>query len=431
MNRAAKTIWFSVIALALLSPRISRAQEPAQDRPKGESAAAVFKQVLIEKGLDAAAAKFREMKADTSGAYNVDPRELLILGARQLPAEGKEVEGLELLRLLDEAYPDRAELKYRIGLACVLLGRKEEAQRNLIRTMEIDSTRTHIRWMIERLDERIDTARLGRANLEKYAPGQDLGIQGPYLGQEPPGDVPKVFAPGFVSTHLHEYSISFTPDGKEIYFSRGGSGTLVCRWEKDGWTAPIKVDLFGDSLECEEASVAPDGTRIYFNARKTLRHEREICRAARIGDGWGNPEKLFQGMYATATLDGTVYYTLTSGRPDYGVIGRVKPAGAGYTDPEVVGGEVNSERIDAHPCIAPDESFILFDSDRGRRYCLYVCFRRPDGSWGKAVCLGDHLGMPDLAGQAALSPDGKYIFFSYEGDMYWVSARKLGELKRE
>jgi hypothetical protein len=423
MRRAARIVGVLLPALVFFI-HLSLAQDPSER----QSAAAVFQRTLAERGLDDALATFHEMKSDTSGAYDFNPRELLRLAARELPWEGKPREGLALLKLLDEAYPDRPELKYRLGLAWIDLGDRREAEQSLRRTMELDSTQSHIRWMLDRLDERIETARLGRESMEKVGPGRSLGIQGGYLGQEPPGDVPRVFAPGIVSTHLHEYAMTISPDGKEIYFSRGGSGTLVCRREERGWTAPKAIRLFGDSLECEEASVAPDGMRIFFNARRTPRHEREICRAERIGDGWGNPEKLFQGMYATSSLDGTVYYTVTGGRPDYGVIGKVEPSETGYTETEPLGGEVNSDRIDGHPCIAPDESFIIFDSDRGGRFCLYVCYRQRDGSWGPATCLADHIPLPGLAGQAALSPDGKYLFFSYEGDMYWVDAGVLKEL---
>jgi hypothetical protein len=45
-------------------------------------------------------------------------------------------------------------------------------------------------------------------------------LSGPYLGQKPPGMAPEVFAPGIVSTAAHEFSCSFTPDGKEFYFTR-------------------------------------------------------------------------------------------------------------------------------------------------------------------------------------------------------------------
>jgi hypothetical protein len=203
MLASARALVFSIVASVLVCSGAGRAQAG----PDGESAAA---------------ARFHEMSSDTSGAYAFDPRELLVLATRLLPAAGKRQEGLDLLKLLDGAYPETAELKYRLGLACVDLGEAADARRNLERTMELDSTRTHIRWMLDRLDERIETSRLGREYAETYAPGADLGIQGPYLGQPPPGDVPEVFAPGILSTHLHEYSITISPDGRYLFFSYEG-----------------------------------------------------------------------------------------------------------------------------------------------------------------------------------------------------------------
>ena len=46
-------------------------------------------------------------------------------------------------------------------------------------------------------------------------------LRGPYLGQKPPGDVPELFAPGIVSSVYWEHSGAvFTPDGKELFWSR-------------------------------------------------------------------------------------------------------------------------------------------------------------------------------------------------------------------
>ena len=54
--------------------------------------------------------------------------------------------------------------------------------------------------------------------------GQDefLVLERPYLGQTPPGLVPKVFAPGIVSTKYYEFNGVFTPDMKEFYLIRNG-----------------------------------------------------------------------------------------------------------------------------------------------------------------------------------------------------------------
>lgn len=44
-------------------------------------------------------------------------------------------------------------------------------------------------------------------------------LAGPYLGQTPPGMKPEIFAPGIVSTDKHEFSITVSPEGDEIFFS--------------------------------------------------------------------------------------------------------------------------------------------------------------------------------------------------------------------
>jgi hypothetical protein len=47
-------------------------------------------------------------------------------------------------------------------------------------------------------------------------------LRGPYMGQTPPGNQSKVFAPEFVSTEFGELNSIFTNDGNEFYFSRRG-----------------------------------------------------------------------------------------------------------------------------------------------------------------------------------------------------------------
>ena len=50
---------------------------------------------------------------------------------------------------------------------------------------------------------------------------KNLQLKGPFLGQKPPGDVPELFASGIVSSVYFEHSGAvFTPDGKELFWSR-------------------------------------------------------------------------------------------------------------------------------------------------------------------------------------------------------------------
>jgi hypothetical protein len=333
--------------------------------------------------------------------------------------------------LLVEVYPESPWPWFDLGSRYLLSGKKAQADSCLRRSLELEPKFSYADWILQNIDELLEIAKIQVAMRDAYAPGENTGIQGPYLGEKPPGLTPKVFAPGILCSTQNEFSITFSPDGREIYFSRTGAGVMLCRWEEQGWTAPTTVQFFDGSFYIDEPSVSPDGCRVFLNVRPSLRDPRTIYQAERVGDGWGPPEPLFTGMYATSTLDGTLYYTVTTERRDGGVIAKSRPTDEGYSDPEVLGGGVNTQYIDAHPYIAPDESFILFDSNRDQTNGLYVCFRREHGHWGEAICLNDHLDIPRLAGQCALSPDGKYLFYSLHDDMYWVSAEILDELRPE
>jgi hypothetical protein len=57
-----------------------------------------------------------------------------------------------------------------------------------------------------------------------------------YLGQTPPGDTPEVFAPRIVSfdTRLETYP-TFSPDGKELYFSVVNAAWSEGKYYGPGW----------------------------------------------------------------------------------------------------------------------------------------------------------------------------------------------------
>lgn len=80
----------------------------------------------------------------------------------------------------------------------------------------------------------------------------------------------------------------------------------------------------------------------------------------------------------------------------------------------------------AHPSISPDGSCLLFDVKGGN--CMYVCFRTKDGAWGEAINPTKH-GFDPMAGGACVSPDGKYLFFHLNGDIWWVDAQVIEDVR--
>jgi hypothetical protein len=77
-------------------------------------------------------------------------------------------------------------------------------------------------WLSARGGPGQEPPRVAHRRLHRTSP-TPTGPRGPYLGQKPPGRVPEVFGPGFISTATSpEGGIAFSPDGNEIYFGRTG-----------------------------------------------------------------------------------------------------------------------------------------------------------------------------------------------------------------
>ena len=53
---------------------------------------------------------------------------------------------------------------------------------------------------------------------------------------------------------------------------------------------------------------------------------------------------------------------------------------------------------------------------------MFASFRDDSGAWGELVKMGVSINTELSEGDATYSPDGKYLFFTWEGDIYWVAA---------
>lgn len=272
-------------------------------------------------------------------------------------------------------------------------------------------------------------------------------LKSPYLGQKPPGMVPEIFAPGIVSTEAYkEFGCTFSPDGRECYFTRGSiehrqNAIMVSRFKDGRWTAPVPAPFSGTYYD-DEPHINPDGSLLFFGSErpKPVVSERAygLWMMKRSGDHWSEPRYYGLGMYVTSARNGTIYYTVRIDENDWGIV-KVTLVDGQYEEPVLLGGDINSPYFDGHPCIAPDESYLIFDSKRpgaigGKGDIdLYVCFPNEDGQWGEAIRLGDGVNTPQEEHVASLSPDGKYLFYAHgppeRWNIYWADAQIIEELK--
>ncbi len=264
---------------------------------------------------------------------------------------------------------------------------------------------------------------------EIYLMKVDAGAAGSaYLGQTPPGLTPQVFAPGRVSTAgAMEFAASLSPDGREFYFTRRLDGQKNALYEShlvNGvWTEPAPV-AFSAAYPAFEPHVTADNQILYFGwfrpapAAITSTADAGIWAVDRTDAGWSEARYIGEGMFVSSDQSGQIYVTTfaATGRPN---LSKVTLADGRFGSFEVLHGGV-------HPAIAPDGSYLVFDDGDGN---LAVRFLQMDGSWSAPKSLSRQ-GIPAAASIATISPDGKYLLYTYENDLYWVSAEVIANLKK-
>ena len=251
-------------------------------------------------------------------------------------------------------------------------------------------------------------------------------IVSPYLGQNPPGLIPELFAPDIIGTEHREAEAAFTPDLKEFYFRRRGGeykkNTLVVIQYKDNqWTESVVPPRAGEPF------ISLDGKILYLGNKY-----RE-----RTNSGWSEvksldtPFKDIRIMRLTVSSKGTYYFDAIGADP----IRYSRLIDGKREEPKTL--NIDFGKFNAHPFIAPDESYLIWDNQREEGYGkadIYISFRQEDGSWGAAINLGDKINTEFGEAYGSVSPDGKYFFFHRgfggdRGDIYWVDAQVLETLR--
>ncbi|OGL45119.1 MAG: hypothetical protein A2161_10650 [Candidatus Schekmanbacteria bacterium RBG_13_48_7] len=267
-------------------------------------------------------------------------------------------------------------------------------------------------------------------------------LKGPYLGQKPPGMKAELFAPGAISLPgSTEWSSCFSPDGNEFYFYRVTRVSdkpdikIFGTKQVDGiWKVPEEAK-FASGYPSSQPHVTRDNMRLYFGWHRPVPHGEPdymgdigIWMAVRTNKGWSEPRYAGQGMFVSSSNDGRIYTTDMSTRMINGktYLAKVRIENERFVGFERLQIEPEFPEGPTHPCIAPDGSYILFDVAGGSH--MFVSFKQEDGTWGRAIDLTDH-GFDQQAGGATITPDGKYLFFHLNGDLWWVDIKIIEELR--
>ncbi len=258
----------------------------------------------------------------------------------------------------------------------------------------------------------------------------------PYLGQKPPGVTPRIFAPGVVSTGNLHSRLAISPDGREMFWNTVDTTTfstqlMTVREVGGRWTKP-EAPSFATAGSTQSPRFSPDGDRLYFNTR--AEQEWTAAFVERLASGWGAPRRdgVMLSSSSSFTRSGKVYLSSGMETKIWGTgIFSARLSADGITDAVPLDSVINvPHAIDYTPFVSPDESFLLFSSNRpvvGEKEDMHVLasFRSTDGTWSVPRRVSEiHARFPSL------SPDGRYLFFcGDDGNMYWVDAKVIETLR--
>lgn len=204
-----------------------------------------------------------------------------------------------------------------------------------------------------------------------------------YEGSSPFEDPVVVYRNEGSSYNVNKYSFSHNPSNSNILYSRWN---YIERTDS-GWS---KINSLGPMFEREDwgimvMSVSSKGTLVFDDYKSN-----DVIRMSRIIDGKRE-------------------------------------------EPKLLGKHINTGKWTCHPFIAPDESYLIWGSEREDGYGKsdnYISFRQQDDSWGPAINMGDKINSELEENGMKLTPDGKYLLFSRHeekvrenGSTYWVSKK--------
>jgi Periplasmic component of the Tol biopolymer transport system len=260
---------------------------------------------------------------------------------------------------------------------------------------------------------------------------------------------PTVFASGVISTG-REFTITFSPDGREAFFSRFAPGErthIYCsRLVGGNWQIAEKVTFSNDLWSDLDPFITRDGKRMFFistrphdASRPADGKDMDIWVVERAGKDWGVPHVVenvnSDGKEGSPSVarDGTLYFFSDRQQgANKNSLYESRWIDGHYTAPVRLPAPVNSDASDTSPFITPNGKMLLFYSTRTGGYGkadLYVSFRK-HGKWQILVNLGPEVNTADSEYNPELSLDGRQLFFGRNGRIYALPTSAVPCLRR-
>lgn len=257
-----------------------------------------------------------------------------------------------------------------------------------------------------------------------------LSLHGLLLAQNKNNE-PQVFQPGVISKGDYESHPTFSPTGDTLYFIKCSYDlkvSAICvSYKRNGKWTQAQVASFSGKYMDADPFVARDGKTLYFMSNRPLKEgdpikdDTDIWKVTLSATGWGAPVRMEAPVnseadeyYPTIADNGNIYF----GSPRKGGLGgsdiwRCRYENGKYQSAENLGEAINTPGNDYEAFIAPDESYLIYNSSATTSSHLdfYISYNK-NGVWTKAVKLPEPLNSDGIEWSPKVTRDKKWFYFS-------------------
>jgi hypothetical protein len=270
-----------------------------------------------------------------------------------------------------------------------------------------------------------------------------------------PGIEPKVFAKDIIGrNNTYVGYCTFDNTGNEFYYAITDADWGISRILKITTKDPGKIDtlLLVDKMWEGEPFINHKGNKMFFTVinppKNNAPWQSEFYYMEKTDTGWSIPHLMEPPINSTssewhvsATYDDVIYFgSEREGDRLKADIYRAVLEEGRYKKVEKLPFPVNTEYNDCDPLIAPDESWLIFHSNRlggFGEHDLYISFRNTRNEWTQPKNMGPAINTKGWEMAPSLSPDGKYLFFTRReafqtktpSEIYWVDIKIIDQFK--